>query len=202
MNSGQVSSSCTPSLPLPTNYETMSKIYRANSFAENIIEELEKYLEDQVAEGTYDFEGNRTLLKLYLYFPHKINANCIVTILLKALCNVPQNDYIILLYMIPEYLSFGDVSSSEVAVVKQAINLIERASFEEFWKMIDNPEISSIFKSRVPELLTCLRKYIVNLYRITYRNVSISQLQASTGFQDEVEFRKWMNDNNVGSDFL
>lgn len=194
--------SASSSLPLPKNYVEMSNFYSAHSFAENIIEELEKYLQEQVKEGSYDFEGNRTLLKLYLYFPHKIKPDFIVTMLLKALCNVPQNDYIILLYMIPEYLSFGSSSASEVAVVKQAINMIERSNFEEFWKLTKDPSSSSIFTDRVPEILPSIRKYIINLYRMTYRFVEVAQLLANTGFQDETELRKWMEDNNIEGGFF
>ena len=125
--------------------------------------------------------------------------------LLKALCNVPQNDYIILLYMIPEYLSFADPesSSSDVAIVKQAINMIERGNFEDFWKLTKSSQTSRrIFMECVPELIPALRKYIINLYRITYRFVDISQLQANTGFQDEAELRKWMEDNNIEGGFF
>lgn len=200
-----LTSASSSSLPLPKNYGAMSARYVANSFAENIIEDIEKYLDEQVQEGSYDFQGSRTLLKLYLYFPHKIKTEYIVIMLLKALCNVPQNDYIILLYMVPEYLSFADPgsSSSDVAIVKQAINMIERGNFEDFWKLTKSSQTSRrIFMECVPELIPALRKYIINLYRITYRFVDISQLQANTGFQDEAELRKWMEDNNIEGGFF
>ena len=44
-------SASSSSLPLPKNYDAMSARYVSNSFAENIIEDIEKYLDEQVQEG-------------------------------------------------------------------------------------------------------------------------------------------------------
>ena len=85
----------------------------------------------QLKEGTYDFEANKTLLKLYLLFPHLVNQEKVVVVsrhqsiikmhaivscmhhllpchvaqmLLKALLNLPATDFTLLLYILPEKL--------------------------------------------------------------------------------------------------
>lgn len=54
---------------------------------------LERYVEMQSRENTYDLEANLAVLKLYQFNPEKFNADITCQILLKALTNYPHTDF-------------------------------------------------------------------------------------------------------------
>lgn len=56
---------------------------------------LERYVEVQSRENSYDLEANLTVLKLYQFNPHLFNLEVTCQILLKALTNFPHTDFIL-----------------------------------------------------------------------------------------------------------
>ncbi|ENN82173.1 hypothetical protein YQE_01452, partial [Dendroctonus ponderosae] len=56
---------------------------------------LERYVEMQSKENTYDLEANLAVLKLYQFNPHSFNIDITCQILLKALTNLPNTDFIL-----------------------------------------------------------------------------------------------------------
>lgn len=54
---------------------------------------LERYVEMQSKENTYDLEANLAVLKLYQFNPEKFNPDITCQILLKALTNFPHTDF-------------------------------------------------------------------------------------------------------------
>lgn len=57
------------------------------------LQTLERYVEMQSRENTYDLEANLAVLKLYQFNPEKFNADITCQILLKALTNFPHTDF-------------------------------------------------------------------------------------------------------------
>lgn len=56
---------------------------------------MERYVEMQSKENTYDLEANLAVLKLYQFNPHSFNIDITCQILLKALTNLPNTDFIL-----------------------------------------------------------------------------------------------------------
>lgn len=66
--------------------------YRYNP--ENIAT-LERYVELQARENTYDLEANLALLKLYQFNPGTYQNTYACQILIKALTNLPHTDFVL-----------------------------------------------------------------------------------------------------------
>ena len=67
-----------------------------------ILPQLEAYVDAQCANRTYDLDCNLATLKLYQFHPEKSNPTVIAKILVKALMNLPNSDYLLCTYLVPE----------------------------------------------------------------------------------------------------
>ena len=56
----------------------------------------------QVTNGTYDLETCLALLRLYNFDPDTVNVGLLAAILLKAMTQLPEPDFHLLLHLIPE----------------------------------------------------------------------------------------------------
>lgn len=66
--------------------------YRYNP--DNLVK-LEKYVELQAQENTYDLEANLSVLRLYQFGPTLYRSNIVNLILLKALTALPHTDFVL-----------------------------------------------------------------------------------------------------------
>eukprot|EP00624_Nannochloropsis_granulata_P003384 evm.model.NODE_27169_length_92994_cov_27.080458.24 len=72
--------SFTTGLPMPKNYDSVHASILGNGlYTQEKVKPLEEYLLQQVAEGSYDVEANKTLLKLYLLYPSLANQEKVET---------------------------------------------------------------------------------------------------------------------------
>lgn len=76
---------------------------------------LEAWVNEQVAKNTYDKNANMAVLKLYKFYPDKANKQIVALILLKALMNLPFNDFILCLYLLPQATVRLDASPRALA---------------------------------------------------------------------------------------
>lgn len=56
---------------------------------------LEKYVDIQSGENSYDLEANLAVLKLYQLNPQRFKLDITCQILLKALTNLPHTDFVL-----------------------------------------------------------------------------------------------------------
>merc|ERR1712087_1040243 len=68
----------------------------------DILPALEEYVTAQCADGTYDLDCNLAVLKLYQFHPERNNVMIVAKILAKALMKLPDTDYLLCSYLIPE----------------------------------------------------------------------------------------------------
>jgi len=80
----------------------ISKLLQTDRYSPEIIPQLEKYVQEQVASKTYNLEANLALLKLYQFHTDKSNVKVISQILIKALMNMPNTDFLLASYLISE----------------------------------------------------------------------------------------------------
>jgi translation initiation factor 3 subunit K len=85
--------------------DTIATLLESNRYNIETIEKLEDYLNDQIDRKlSYDLDANLALLKLYQFYPEKLQKQSISKILGKALMNLPNNDFVLAMYLIPEQL--------------------------------------------------------------------------------------------------
>lgn len=93
------------------------------------IPELEALVEEQCRSGSYDLDENLTLLKLYQFFPDKAKPAVIARVLLLALMRLPETDYLLCTYLIPDRIT----AELPVLTVCDLANKLETCAFKQFW---------------------------------------------------------------------
>jgi translation initiation factor 3 subunit K len=144
---------------------------------------LERYLEFQVESGSYHFEANLTLIKLYQFNAGQFNVRMVAMALLKALMQLPENEFTFLKYLIP-------VNKYEDDTLKPVFDmhrLLENCSFKEFWAYAK--ENSEVF-AHVKGFEVAIRNYICGLLTLSYQNISSTQLLEVLGFVLEGELEE------------
>jgi hypothetical protein len=81
---------------------------------------LEEHVKNQCRNGTSDLEANLAVLKLYQFNPDLAKEEIIGLILIKALMNLPRNDFVICRCL----LRFDNVSRRESAVLRYRAHLL------------------------------------------------------------------------------
>jgi translation initiation factor 3 subunit K len=83
---------------------------------------LEAKVHAQCKDGSYDLDNNLAVLKLYQFHPEKNNSAIVARILVKALMHLPETDYLMCTYLIPEAvvrssptLPMADISAAAAA---------------------------------------------------------------------------------------
>ncbi|CAI5466716.1 unnamed protein product [Closterium sp. Yama58-4] len=80
----------------------IAQLLAANPYNPEILPDLEKHVDDQIANGTYDLDANITLLRLYMFEPARVNVRKISGVLIKAMMALPRTDVTLCLCLIPE----------------------------------------------------------------------------------------------------
>lgn len=55
---------------------------------------FDMFLATQIQQGTYDAESNRCILKIFQLHPSQVQLDVVVKVLVKALSNLPLNDFV------------------------------------------------------------------------------------------------------------
>ena len=97
----------------PPTHTTILDILEHSAYNPGIVPQLESYVDaqlNQIIEGNpnlsndycYSFDANRTLLKLYQFFPHLANDHIISKIFFLALLEFPSTDFTALACLVSE----------------------------------------------------------------------------------------------------
>lgn len=167
--------SVTTGLPKPKNYDSVhASVLGDGLYTQEKVKPLEEYLLQQVADGSYDFEANKTLLKLYLLYPPLANQEKVETILLKALLNLPATDFTLLLYILPEKLQTDET----VLTIKDAAEALETARYANFWSILNSR--GPVFAA-IPTWKDDIRKIILVVHAATYQSVDKAHIADGVG---------------------
>jgi hypothetical protein len=86
---------------------------------------LEAYVNAQVkGEAPYCFEANRTVLKLYQFFPDLQEDDTTARILLLSLLEFPSTDLLALLYIVSERVQTSEPSATIIRYVLYIIHML------------------------------------------------------------------------------
>jgi len=179
--------------------------FLSTHFDRSTIDALEANLAAQVRDGKYDFENNLAILKVYQCCPDRINERHMTSMMIKALMNLPSNDFLLLSSVIPV---LDPRIASTSAPVSQPFRLIElaahleKAEFRQFWKKVN--EWKDLNLESVPGFRDSMQKYIMAVLQCAYRSVSRSILAASLNMEEgtpevdmKIEEMKWKSDSNL-----
>mmetsp|Transcript_10404 Transcript_10404/g.33247 ORF Transcript_10404/g.33247 Transcript_10404/m.33247 type:complete len:223 (-) Transcript_10404:176-844(-) len=144
------------------------KLLETDRYNKAVLPELTKCVHAQVEQGWYDAEINMAILKLYQFHPDPnqgiVEPDVLVKILALALMRVPEADFKLCLYLIPEQYQNID---SVTALTKLAEKL-EVCQFAAFWDLLGKKaEVLAI----VPGLESALRRTIFNTLALTFQEI-------------------------------
>ena len=168
------------SLSMPQ--QTTSPLTESNRYDPSIVPQLEAYVETQCADQTYDIEANLALLKLYQFHPETLKVPLVAKVLVKALMNLPQTDYLACMYLVPERV----LDEEPIKTVAAVAALLETCSFRKFWE--EAAPLRAELLAGTPGFDTAVRNFMLRTFEITYQSVPAAHLKASLGFDSDADF--------------
>ncbi|XP_035685765.1 eukaryotic translation initiation factor 3 subunit K-like [Branchiostoma floridae] len=180
---------------------------------------LERYVDLQCKENTYDLEANLAVLKLYVTLNKQTNkqTNCstlpYIPTWLSSNCTLPKtnkqtNKRTVVRYLIYQpgcpqtvrYLKQTNKQTNElypqtqeeemITRVTFLADLLETCQFKNFWKEIAlTPEVIE----GVSGFEDSVRKFICHVVSITYQRIDKQTLLELLGDIDDQQLKQWMN---------
>lgn len=131
--------------------------------------ELEKHVEAQVANGTYQLDSNLALLRLYQFHPEKVNVQKLQKLLVKALMQLPSPDFRTCVYLVSDSVQSEEPVASLIAMAGH----LENCRFKDFWAAVDNHRD---LLNTVPGFYDAVRAYAIHVLSATFQRVSRATL--------------------------
>jgi translation initiation factor 3 subunit K len=142
------------------------RLLETDRYSKAILPELSKCVHSQVEDGWFDREINLAVLKLYQFNPEQgvVELDVLVKVLALALMQVPEPDFKLCLFLVPEqYQSLDGVQS-----LARLAEKLEGCRFGEFWALLEKkPEVLAV----VPGLEASLRRAIFETVALTYSEI-------------------------------
>lgn len=150
---------------------------------------LEAYVDAQASgQGSYYYEANKALLKIYQFLPDTVNVTTVATILLLSMMERKANsaravDTLSLMYLIPDRFQKMEPCASVIECNRS----LDSCEFVEFWNSYES--LSSLLLNGSEELQsphylkellgssraeTELRNGILDVMALTYRSAKLS----------------------------
>jgi len=171
-----------------------------------IVPQLQAYVVAQVRSlasktpaAPYFFDANRTLLKLYQFFPHLADDDAVSLVLLLSLLEFPSTDFPALCFLVPERARDADLC----AALSTCAELLEGCRFREFWAAyfriskdradpvaeVDLDVITSL------EVVDKLRTSIWKIFALAYLSAPLEVLLHALHFEKKSEFEDFARRN-------
>ncbi|CAI5999860.1 unnamed protein product [Closterium sp. NIES-65] len=147
-----------------TSAMPIAQLLAANPYNPEILPDLEKHVDDQIANGTYDLDANLTLLRLYMFEPARVNVRKISGVLIKAMMALPRTDVTLCLCLIPERYQIEEPLSTLIALSQ----FLETARFREFWSEVEQQRD---LLGAVPGFTEAIQAYALHVLAISHRRV-------------------------------
>ncbi|KAG2483327.1 hypothetical protein HYH03_017775 [Edaphochlamys debaryana] len=102
----------------------------ADRYSPDKLPQLEAHVDEQVHQRTWNLDANVTLLRFYQFSPASVKPAVIAKILIKAIMQLPSQDYRCCITLLPERLQQADETLYKVV---QLANALETSRFADFW---------------------------------------------------------------------
>ncbi|CAG9854048.1 unnamed protein product [Phyllotreta striolata] len=146
---------------------------------------LQRYVEVQSRENSYDLEANLAVLKLYQFNPLSFNVEITCQILLKALTNLPHTDFILCKCL----LNDKQLSQEPINQIVYLADILEQCDFQVFWTRIRTlPELTQ----SITGFVDSIRKFVCHVVGITYQTIERSHLAQLLGDVDDSTLKLWV----------
>ncbi|KAK9697396.1 hypothetical protein RND81_08G035700 [Saponaria officinalis] len=146
-----------------TSY-TVEQLVDLNPYNPDMLPDLENYVNEQVANGTYSLDANLCLLRIYQFEPQKTSTQIIARILIKALMAMPAPDFSLCLFLIPERVQMEEQFKTLIVLS----HYLETARFRQFW---EEAAKSRHILDTVPGFEQAIQSYAVHILSVTYQRV-------------------------------
>ncbi|RLN16993.1 eukaryotic translation initiation factor 3 subunit K [Panicum miliaceum] len=145
------------------NY-TVEDLVALNPYNPDILNDLEKFVNEQVSSQTYNLDANLSLLRLYQFEPERMSIQIVARILIKALMAMPSPDFSLCLFLIPEHVQMEEQFKTLIVLS----HYLETARFRQFWdEAAKNRHILEV----VPGFEQAIQGYAIHLLSLTYQKV-------------------------------
>lgn len=160
----------------------LSTVERYNS---NNLPKFHRYVELQVTDNFYDLEANLAVLKLYQFFPQLYQTEIACWILLKAITNLPNTDFVLCRCLL------GPSQMEDLSIVRIAYlaNLLELCQFKKFWQ--EKSQDQNLI-SLITGFDDSIRKFICHVVNITYQSIDRTVLKELLGGIPDADLRSWI----------
>mmetsp|Transcript_11956 Transcript_11956/g.24900 ORF Transcript_11956/g.24900 Transcript_11956/m.24900 type:complete len:248 (-) Transcript_11956:196-939(-) len=191
----------------PPSHKDILDLLADSAYNPAIVPQLEAYAKSQVetlylssgGNAAYSFDANRTLAKLYQFFPHLADNSNYALIVLLALLEFPSTDFYALGCLVPERVQ----ETEPTATLVRCSDLLEQCQFAEFWTtfrpLVLSEEAPELLKSAVasPKAVGKLRSSILSLLALTYRTAPVSVVLPALDMKESSELSKFVSGNEI-----
>lgn len=167
--------------------ETVEALLKKSPYSSSNQATLEAYVDAQSAgSAPYYMDANRSLLKLYQFFPQNIKEDKVASILLLALLEFPATDLLALRYLVPDRVQKAESCSGILACA----GLLDSCKFTEFWPAFSALGGDDSVKALVGASKEKMQRGIVEVLALTYRTASLSRVLEALNMSSGDELSK------------
>ncbi|CAG2250249.1 EIF3K [Mytilus edulis] len=167
---------------------------------ENLVT-LEKYINMQAQENTYDLEANLAVLKLYQFNPNHYQTTVAAQVLLKALTNLPHTDFTLCKCLI----DLNKQEEEPIMKVMHIAEMLEMCQFKSFWECLKIDQELSASVHVITGFEDSIRKFVCHVVSTTYQTIPFDTLTELLGNIPESQVKQWIskygwslqNDGNI-----
>ena len=149
---------------------------------------LERYVEMQCVENTYNLEANLAVLKLYQFNPSHFKISVTQQILMKALTNLPHKDFTLCKCLIDT----AKQEDESILKIMELADLLETCQFKSFWMALEHTWGETESLDGLRGFGDSIRKFICHVVNITYQRISFDNLQDLLGGISPDQVRNWI----------
>jgi len=150
---------------------------------------LERYLELQARENTYDLEANLALLKLYQFNPTSYQNSVACMILMKALTNLPHTDFVLCKCLLGQ----DQMEHEDIKRIMYLHDLLEMCQFRTFWaEKHQYANLIDLQTTPIKDFSDSIRKYVCHVVSITYQHIEKPTMCLLLGGIDASSLSTWI----------
>ncbi|XP_078164361.1 eukaryotic translation initiation factor 3K [Carex rostrata] len=153
----------TKEAPQQVSY-TVEQLVAVNPYNPDILSDLENYVNEQVSSQKYSLDANLCLLRLYQFEPERMSTPIVARILIKALMEMPAQDFSLCLFLIPEQVQMEEQFKTLIVLS----HYLETARFRQFW---DEAAKNRSVLEAVPGFEQAIQAYAIHVLSLTYQKV-------------------------------
>ena len=145
------------------------KLSAADRYNPEAVPPMEQYVDQQIASKTFDLSTNLVLLRMYQFFPERTNSTVLVKVLVKALTQLPGNDFALRVHLVPHHFQLEE----PIANPKNLAELAETMRFKDFWEAAS--KCRNLWES-IPGFEECIRKFALHAVGLTFSRINKKRL--------------------------